>query len=70
MLQKNLGQRIADLRKTRHLKQVQLAKAVGCPAESIRLVERGVNVPSVARLEDFAKAVASHGDRPAFRNCS
>ncbi len=57
MLQKKLGQRIADLRKTRRLTQVQLAKAVGCSVEFISLVERGVNAPSVARLEDFAKAV-------------
>ena len=57
MLQKNLGQRIPDLRKTRHLTQVQLARAVGCSVEFISLVERGVNAPSVARLEDFAKAV-------------
>jgi transcriptional regulator with XRE-family HTH domain len=57
MLKKKLGQRIADLRKTRHLTQVQLARAVGCSVEFISLVERGVNAPSVARLEDFAKAV-------------
>ena len=58
MLQKKLGQRIADLRKDRQLTQVQLAKAVGCSVEFISLVERGVNAPSVARLEDFAKALA------------
>ena len=57
MLQKKLGQRIADLRKDRHQTQVQLAKAVGCSVEFISLVERGVNAPSVARLEDFAKAL-------------
>ena len=57
MLQKRLGQRIADLRKTRHLTQAQLAKAVGCSVDFISLVERGVNAPSVARLEDFAKAL-------------
>jgi transcriptional regulator with XRE-family HTH domain len=57
MLQKRLGQRIADLRKTRHLTQVQLAKMVGCSVEIISLVERGVNAPSVARLEDIAKAL-------------
>jgi transcriptional regulator with XRE-family HTH domain len=57
MLQKKLGQRIADLRKTRHLTQAQLAKAVGCSVEFISMVERGVNAPSVARLEDFAKAL-------------
>ena len=57
MLQKKLGRRIADLRKARRLTQVQLAKAVGCSVEFISLVERGVNAPSVARLEDFAKAL-------------
>lgn len=57
MLQKKLGQRIADLRRGRRLTQVQLAKAVGCSVEFISLVERGVNAPSVARLEDFAKAL-------------
>ena len=57
MLQKKLGQRIADLRKARGLTQAQLAKAVGCSVEFISLVERGVNAPSVARLEDFAWAL-------------
>ena len=57
MLQKRLGQRIADLRKNRRLTQVRFAKAVGCSVEFISLVERGVNAPSVARLEDFAKAL-------------
>ena len=57
MLQKRLGQRIADLRKARRLTQVQLAKAVDCSVEFISLVERGVNAPSVAGLEDFAKAL-------------
>ena len=57
MLQKKLGQRIADLRRKRQLTQVQFAKALGCSVEFISLVERGVNAPSVARLEDFAKAL-------------
>ncbi len=58
MLQKQLGQRIGDLRKERHRTQVQLARAVGCSVEFISLVERCVNAPSVARLEDFAEALA------------
>jgi transcriptional regulator with XRE-family HTH domain len=58
MLQKRLGQRIADLRKTGRLTQAQFARAVGCSVEFISLVERGVNAPSVARLEDYAKALA------------
>ena len=57
MLQKRLGQRIADLRKNRRLTQVRFAKAVGCSVDFISLVERGVNAPSVARLEDFAKGL-------------
>ena len=57
MLQQRLGQRIADLRKTRRLTQAQLAKAVACSVGFISLVERGVNAPTVARLEDFAKAL-------------
>ena len=57
MLQQKLGRRIADLRKARRLTQVQLARAVGCSTEFTSLVERGVNSPSVARLEDFARAL-------------
>lgn len=57
MLQKKLGQRIAELRKQRKLTQEQLAEAVGCSVEFISLVERGVNAPSVAGLERFAKVL-------------
>ena len=55
MLQKKLGQRIASLRKAKKLTQEQLAEALGCSVEFISLVERGVNAPSVAGLEKFAK---------------
>jgi len=55
VLQKKLGQRIAGLRKGRKLTQEQLAEALGCSVEFISLVERGVNAPSVAGLEKFAK---------------
>lgn len=57
MLQKKLGQRIADLRKTRKLTQAGLAKKVGCSEDFISLVERGVNAPSVAGLEKFASVL-------------
>ena len=57
MLQKKLRRRIADFRKARKLTQAQLAKRVGCSVEFISLVERGVNAPSVARLEHFATAL-------------
>jgi transcriptional regulator with XRE-family HTH domain len=54
VLQKQLGQRIASLRKAKKLTQEQLAEAAGCSVEFISLVERGVNSPSVAGLEKFA----------------
>jgi transcriptional regulator with XRE-family HTH domain len=57
VLQKKLGQRIAALRKARKLTQEQLAEAIGCSVEFISLVERGVNAPSVAGLEKFAKVL-------------
>ena len=57
MLQKQLGHRIAELRKKRGMTQVQLAKSLECSVEFISLVERGVNAPSVARLEDFARVL-------------
>lgn len=55
MLQRKLGRRIAALRKGRKLTQEQLAEALACSVEFISLVERGVNAPSVAGLEKFAK---------------
>lgn len=55
MLQRKLGRRIAALRKARKLTQEQLAERLGCSVEFISLVERGVNAPSVAGLEKFAK---------------
>ena len=57
MLQMKLGQRIAELRKARQLTQTVLAKKIGCSVEFISLVERGVNAPSVAGLEKFARVL-------------
>ncbi|MEQ1858784.1 MAG: helix-turn-helix transcriptional regulator [Chthoniobacteraceae bacterium] len=57
MLQKKLGQRIAQLRRSKGMTQEQLAEVIGCSVEFISLVERGVNAPSVAGLADFAKAL-------------
>jgi transcriptional regulator with XRE-family HTH domain len=55
MLEKKLGRRIAGLRKSRKLTQARLAKLVGCSVDFISLVERGVNAPTVARLEKYAR---------------
>ncbi len=57
MLQRKLGRRIAALRKGRKLTQEKLAEALACSVEFISLVERGVNSPSVAGLEKFAKVL-------------
>jgi transcriptional regulator with XRE-family HTH domain len=57
VLQKKLGQRIANLRRAKKLTQEQLAEAVGCSVEFISLVERGVNAPSIAGLEKFARVL-------------
>lgn len=57
MLQKKLGRRIASLRRARELTQEQLAERLGCSVEFVSLVERGVNAPSVAGLENFARAL-------------
>ncbi len=55
MIQRQLGQRIASLRKAKKLTQEQLAEALDCSVEFISLVERGVNSPSVSGLEKFAE---------------
>lgn len=57
MLQRELGRRIAALRKARKLTQEQLAEELGCSVEFISLVERGVNAPSVSGLEKFANVL-------------
>ncbi len=57
MIEKDLGQRIADLRKARELTQQELAELCGYSVEFVSLVERGVNAPSVAGLAKIAKAL-------------
>jgi transcriptional regulator with XRE-family HTH domain len=57
VLQKKLGQRIANLRRARKLTQEQLAEAVGRSVEFISLVERGINAPTIAGLEEFARVL-------------
>jgi len=57
VLQKKLGRRIAELRRSQKLTQEQLAEALGCSVEFISLVERGVNAPSVGSLENYAKVL-------------
>jgi transcriptional regulator with XRE-family HTH domain len=57
VLQNKLGQKIAQLRRKQGLTQEALAEALGYSVEFISLVERGVNAPTVAGLESFARVL-------------
>ncbi len=57
MVEKQLGKRIAELRRARGLSQEQLAAKARYSTEFISLVERGLNAPSVAGLARIAKAL-------------
>lgn len=57
VVQKLLGNQIANLRKARGLSQAELAAKSGYSTEFVSLVERGLNAPSVAGLARIAKAL-------------
>jgi transcriptional regulator with XRE-family HTH domain len=57
VIEKSLGRRIAELRKTKGLTQEALAEACGYSTEFVSMVERGLNALSVAGLEKVAKAL-------------
>lgn len=57
MIEKQLGRRIAELRKTKNYTQEILAEKTGYSVEFISLVERGVNAPSVSGCALVAKAL-------------
>ncbi len=57
MLQKQLGKRIAELRRLQSLTQEKLAERVGFSVEFISLVERGINAPTVASLAKYAQVL-------------
>jgi transcriptional regulator with XRE-family HTH domain len=52
-----LGKQIAGFRRKAGLTQEQLAELTGYSVDFIGLVERGINAPTVARLEDIAAAL-------------
>lgn len=52
-----LGRQIAHLRRKAGLTQEELAEMTGYSVDFISLVERGVNAPTVKRLQDIAVAV-------------
>ena len=57
MLKKQLGKRIATLRRAAKLTQEKLAEKSGYSIEFISLVERGINAPSVDGCERIAKTL-------------
>lgn len=57
MVEKQLGKRIAELRRAKGLSQEQLAGKARYSTEFISLVERGLNAPSVAGLSRIAKGL-------------
>lgn len=57
MIEKQLGQQIAKLRRSKGYTQQVLAEKVGYSVEFISLVERGINAPSVAGCAVLAKAL-------------
>jgi len=54
-LYKLLGKRIAHFRRRAGLTQEQLAEKLDYSVDFISKVERGINAPTLLRLEDMAK---------------
>jgi transcriptional regulator with XRE-family HTH domain len=58
LVEKRLGQKIAESRQQAQLTQAELAEKVGVATETISRLERGAAIPSLARLEEIASALA------------
>ena len=52
-----LGRNVASYRKLAGLTQEQLAEEVGVTSETISRLERGIPIPSLARIDEFAVAL-------------
>jgi transcriptional regulator with XRE-family HTH domain len=52
----DFGKKVRKLRKDRGLKQVDLAKVLGCSVDHIQSIESGRRKPSVDLLEKIAEA--------------
>ena len=57
MIKKQLGQRIAVLRKNKGFTQEQFAEKTEYSVEFISFVERGINAPSIEGCVRIAKAL-------------
>lgn len=58
-LERGLGERFAQARRAAALTQEEVAERVGCSTETIGRLERGTQVPSVARLDAAARVVGA-----------
>jgi len=56
-LYRTLGRNIAHFRLKANLTQEELAEKTDYSVDFIGLIERGINAPTVARLEDIADAI-------------
>ena len=56
-LQTNLGLRVAQLRKSAHLTQTQLAERADTTLDTVSRLERGVSTPSLGKINDLARAL-------------
>jgi transcriptional regulator with XRE-family HTH domain len=56
-VKKRLGRRVADQRKAAKLTQAELAERIGVATETVSRLERGMVIPSLARLESIAEAL-------------
>lgn len=56
-VERKLGRSVASYRKLAGLTQEQLAESVGVTSETISRLERGIAIPSLARIDDIARAL-------------
>ena len=56
-IEKNIGNRVAQYRRTAGLTQEQLAAKVDLSVESISRLERGSTMTSIAKLDEIAQAL-------------
>ena len=57
LLKRRLGLRIRELRKQHHLTQEQLAEMSDISTDFVSRVERGLNIPSLERINAIAMAL-------------
>ena len=56
-MEKEIGQKIRELRKTKGMSQMELAERIGLSFQQIQKYEKGINRISVPRLYQIAKAL-------------